>query len=133
MVAGGLAIIYLLPRLTKAIPSPLVAIVVLTALSILMGLNVRNVGDMGQLPATLPMFLIPDIPLNLDTLMIIFPYSLTLMMVGLLESLMTATIVDELTDTPSDKNRECKGQGIANIVSGLFGGMARSEEHTSEL
>ncbi len=124
MVAGGLAIIYLLPRLTKAIPSPLVAIVVLTALSILMGLNVRNVGDMGQLPATLPMFLIPDIPLNLDTLMIIFPYSLTLMMVGLLESLMTATIVDELTDTPSDKNRECKGQGVANIASGFFGGMA---------
>ncbi|WP_426038294.1 SulP family inorganic anion transporter [Brevundimonas sp. DC300-4] len=124
MVAGGLAIIYILPRLTKAIPSPLVAIVVLTALSMAMGLDIRVVGDMGQLPATLPMFLIPNIPLNFETLMIIFPYSVTLMMVGLLESLMTATIVDELTDTPSDKNRECKGQGIANIASGFFGGMA---------
>ena len=124
MVAGGLAIIYLLPRLTKAIPSPLVAIVVLTALAMFMGLEVRTVGDMGQLPATLPMFLIPDIPLNLDTLMIIFPYSVTLMLVGLLESLMTATIVDDLTDTPSDKNRECKGQGLSNIVAGFFGGMA---------
>lgn len=124
MVAGGLAIIYLLPRLTKAIPSPLVAIVVLTALSIAIGLDVRTVGDMGQLPATLPMFLIPDIPLNFETLAIIFPYSVTLMLVGLLESLMTATIVDELTDTPSDKNRECKGQGVANIAAGFFGGMA---------
>jgi SulP family sulfate permease len=124
MVAGGLAIIYILPRLTKAVPSPLVAIVVLTALSIALGLDVRTVGDMGQLPATLPMFLIPDIPLNFETLAIIFPYSVTLMLVGLLESLMTATIVDELTDTPSDKNRECKGQGIANITAGFFGGMA---------
>lgn len=124
MVAGGLAIIYLLPRLTRAIPSPLVAIVVLTGLAMFMGLEVRTVGDMGQLPATLPMFLIPDIPLNFETLAIIFPYSVTLMLVGLLESLMTATIVDELTDTPSDKNRECKGQGLSNIVAGFFGGMA---------
>ncbi|MBN9479517.1 MULTISPECIES: SulP family inorganic anion transporter [Brevundimonas] len=124
MVAGGLAIIYLLPRLTKAIPSPLVAIVVLTALSMALGLDIRVVGDMGQLPATLPMFLIPNIPLNFETLAIIFPYSVTLMLVGLLESLMTATIVDELTDTPSDKNRECKGQGVANIAAGFFGGMA---------
>jgi SulP family sulfate permease len=124
LVAGGLAIIYLLPRLTRAIPSPLIAIVVLTALTMTLGIDVRTVGDMGQLPSSLPMFLIPDIPLNLDTLMIILPYSATLMVVGLLESLMTATIVDDLTDTPSDKNRECKGQGIANIVAGFFGGMA---------
>lgn len=113
MVAGGLAIIYLLPRLTRAIPSPLIAIVVLTALSMMLGLDIRTVGDMGQLPTSLPMFLIPDIPLNFETLAIIFPYSATLMVVGLLESLMTATIVDDLTDTPSDKNRECKGQGLA--------------------
>ncbi|QYC09631.1 MULTISPECIES: SulP family inorganic anion transporter [Brevundimonas] len=124
MVAGGLAIIYLLPRLTRAIPSPLIAIVVLTALSMMLGLDIRTVGDMGQLPTSLPMFLIPDIPLNFETLAIIFPYSATLMVVGLLESLMTATIVDDLTDTPSDKNRECKGQGLANIVAGFFGGMA---------
>jgi len=124
MVAGGLAIIYLLPRLTRAIPSPLIAIVVLTALSMILGLDVRTVGDMGQLPTSLPMFLIPDIPLNFKTLAIIFPYSATLMVVGLLESLMTATIVDDLTDTSSDKNRECKGQGLANIVAGFFGGMA---------
>ncbi len=124
LVAGGLAIIYLLPRLTRAVPSPLIAIVVLTALTMTLGIDVRTVGDMGQLPSSLPMFLIPDIPLNLDTLMIILPYSATLMVVGLLESLMTATIVDDLTDTPSDKNRECKGQGIANIVAGFFGGMA---------
>ncbi|HBI17908.1 MAG TPA: sodium-independent anion transporter [Brevundimonas sp.] len=124
MVAGGLAIIYLLPRLTRAIPSPLIAIVVLTALSMMLGLDIRTVGDMGQLPTSLPMFLIPDIPLNFETLAIIFPYSATLMVVGLLESLMTATIVDDLTDTTSDKNRECKGQGLANIVAGFFGGMA---------
>ncbi|MFN3669608.1 MAG: SulP family inorganic anion transporter [Brevundimonas sp.] len=124
LVAGGLAIIYLLPRLTRAIPSPLIAIVVLTGLTMTLGIDVRTVGDMGQLPTSLPMFLIPDIPLNLDTLMIILPYSVTLMIVGLLESLMTATIVDDLTDTSSDKNRECKGQGIANIVSGFVGGMA---------
>ena len=124
MVAGGLAIIYLLPRLTRAIPSPLIAIVVLTALSMILGLDVRTVGDMGQLPTSLPMFLIPDIPLNFKTLAIIFPYSATLMVVGLLESLMTATIVDDLTDTSSDKNRECKGQGLANLVAGFFGGMA---------
>ncbi len=124
MVALGLAIIYILPRFTKAVPSPLICIVALTALSMFMGLDLRTVGDMGKLPDTLPMFLLPDIPLNLETLLIILPYALTLTAIGLLESLMTATIVDDLTDTPSDKNRECKGQGIANIVSGFFGGMA---------
>ena len=124
MVALGLAIIYILPRFTKAVPSPLICIVALTALSMFMGLDLRTVGDMGKLPDTLPMFLLPDIPLNLETLLIILPYALTLTAIGLLESLMTATIVDDLTDTPSDKNRECKGQGIANVVSGFFGGMA---------
>ena len=124
MVVAGLAIIYLFPYLTKAIPSPLVCIVVLTAVSLLMGLDIRTVGDMGQLPDSLPVFLIPQIPLNFETLAIIFPYSLTLAIVGLLESMMTATIVDDLTDTTSNKNRECAGQGVANIASGFLGGMA---------
>jgi SulP family sulfate permease len=124
MVAGGLAIIYLLPRLTKAIPSPLVCIIVMTVLAEVLKLDIRRVGDLGQLPDTLPPFLWPQVPLNFETLAIIFPYSISLAVVGLLESLMTAQIVDELTDTPSDKNRECRGQGIANVVAGLFGGMA---------
>ena len=124
MVAAGLAIIYLFPYITKAVPSPLVAIIVLTAFSMFTGMGIRTVGDMGELPDTFPLFLLPDIPLNLETLMIIFPYSVTLAIVGLLESLMTAVIVDDLTDTTSEKNRECTGQGISNIVAGFFGGMA---------
>jgi len=124
MTAAGLAIIYLLPYLTKVVPSPLVTIVVLTIVAIALDLDIRTVGDMGELPDTLPFFLIPDIPLNFETLQIILPYSLTLMVVGLLESLLTATIVDDLTDTKSDKNRECVGQGVANITSGFIGGMA---------
>ena len=124
MTAAGLAIIYGLPVITKAVPSPLVTIVVLTIFSIWMGLDIRTVGDMGELPDSLPVFRIPDIPLNFETLKIIFPYALTLMVVGLLESLMTATIVDDLTDTRSDKNRECVGQGVANIATGFIGGMA---------
>lgn len=106
------------------IPSPLVCILVLTAVAIYLGLDIRTVGDMGQLPDTLPIFLWPDVPLTFETLAIIFPYSAALAVVGLLESMMTATIVDDLTDTTSDKNRECKGQGVANIASGLMGGMA---------
>ncbi|MFN4063170.1 MAG: SulP family inorganic anion transporter [Parazoarcus communis] len=124
MTAAGLGIIYLFPYITKAIPSPLVTIVVLTAVAIFLDLDIRTVGDMGELPNSLPIFLLPDVPLNFETLAIIFPYSLTLMVVGLLESLMTATIVDDLTDTSSDKNRECVGQGVANIASGFIGGMA---------
>ena len=124
MTAAGLAIIYLFPYLTRAIPSPLVTIIVLTTISIALDLDIRTVGDMGKLPDTLPIFLWPDVPLNFETLTIIFPYSVSLAVVGLLESLMTATIVDDLTDTRSDKNRECKGQGVANIASGLLGGMA---------
>lgn len=124
MTAAGLGIIYGLPYLTKAVPSPLVTIVVLTGVSIFLGLDIRTVGDMGQLPDSLPSFLIPNVPLTLETLQIILPYSLTLMVVGLLESLMTATIVDDLTDTKSNKNRECVGQGVANIATGFIGGMA---------
>ena len=123
MVAGGLAIIYLFPRLTKAVPSPLVAIIVLTVISIYGGLKVNTVGDMGHLPTALPYFFIPDVPFTFETLKIIFPFSLTMAIVGLLESLMTAHIVDDLTDTPSNKRRECKGQGIANFITGFFGGM----------
>jgi SulP family sulfate permease len=127
MTAAGLGIIYLfpyVPKVGKLIPSPLVCIVSMTVVAIVWNIDIRTVGDMGQLPDTLPIFLWPDVPLNLDTLMIIFPYSMGLAVVGLLESMMTATIVDDLTDTTSDKNRECRGQGIANIGAGLFGGMA---------
>ncbi|NKC32573.1 SulP family inorganic anion transporter [Falsiroseomonas selenitidurans] len=124
LCALALAIIYLLPRLTTAVPSPLIAIIIVTTLAILLGLDVRTVGDMGELPAELPAFLLPDVPLTLETLWIILPTSLTLAVVGLLESLMTAQIVDDLTDTSSDKIRESYGQGIANIVAGMFGGMA---------
>ncbi|MCG5524754.1 SulP family inorganic anion transporter [Ectothiorhodospira haloalkaliphila] len=124
MTALGLAIIYLFPYLTRSIPSPLVTIVVLTLLAWLLNLDIRTVSDMGELPDTLPVFLWPDIPLNLETLWIILPYALALTVVGLLESMMTQNIVDDLTDTRTDKNRECKGQGISNIVAGSFGGMA---------
>ena len=124
MTAAGLGIIYGFPYITKSVPSPLVTIVVLTAVAISLDLNIRTVGDMGELPDSFPLFLLPTIPLNFETLLIIFPYSLTLMVVGLLESLMTATIVDDLTDSGSNKNRECVGQGVANITSGFFGGMA---------
>ena len=124
MVAGGLAIIYLFPRLTRAVPSPLVTIIVLTALVWALGLDVRTVGDMGALPDTLPVFLIPQIPLTLETLWIILPYSTAIAVVGLLESLMTQNIVDDLTDTTSNRDQECVGQGIANTATGFIGGMA---------
>lgn len=124
MTAAGLAIIYGLPHITKAIPSPLVTIIIMTGLAVYFGFDMRRVGDMGQLPTELPFFALPQVPLTLETLKIILPYSLTLAMVGLLESLMTAAILDEVTDTESNKNRECAGQGIANTVTGFFGGMA---------
>ncbi|MGP9768431.1 SulP family inorganic anion transporter [Halomonas sp. AOP13-D3-9] len=127
MTLAGLGIIYLFPYLPvigKSVPSPLVCIVVLTVVYMVSGMDIRSVGDMGELPDTLPMFLWPEVPLNLETLMIIFPTAIMLTVVGLLESMMTATIVDDLTDTPSNKNRECKGQGVANIGAGLMGGMA---------
>ena len=124
MIAAGLAIIYLFPRVTKAIPSPLVCILVLTAVSLALGVDVRTVANLGELPSALPSLLLPDVPLTLETLWIILPYSAGVAAVGLLESLLTASIVDGMTDTTSDKNRESVGQGIANIASGLFGGMA---------
>lgn len=124
MVAAGLVIIYGFPRITRAIPSPLVAIVVLSAFAILTRLDVRTVGDMGQMPTTLPMLHLPAVPLTWETLRIIAPVSMTLAFVGLLESLLTANLIDDITDTASDKDRETRGQGIANILSPLFGGMA---------
>ncbi|MFK7942620.1 MAG: SulP family inorganic anion transporter [Paracoccaceae bacterium] len=124
LVLAGLAILYLLPIATKAVPAPLVCIVVLTGAVVLFDWDLRTVGDMGDLPDTLPVFLLPDIPLTFETLMIILPYALAVAVVGLLESLMTASIVDELTDTDSDKNRECVGQGVANMATGFIGGMA---------
>ncbi|MFS1512008.1 SulP family inorganic anion transporter [Chengkuizengella sp. SCS-71B] len=124
IVAGTLAIIYILPRFTKAIPSALVAIIVMSIVVIFSGLQMRTVGDMGKITSELPIFLIPNIPLNLETLMIILPYSFPLALVGILESLLTATIVDEMTETKSDKNKEIRGQGIANFITGFFGGMA---------
>ncbi|MBY0258955.1 SulP family inorganic anion transporter [Methylobacterium sp.] len=124
MTALGLVLIYGLPYLTKAVPSPLVTIVLLTGASMALGLPIHKVGDMGALPTELPAFALPQVPLTLETLRIILPYALTLTMVGLLESLMTAAILDEMTDTGSNKNRECAGQGLANIGAGLFGGMA---------
>ena len=123
LVAGGLAIIYLLPRVTKAVPSPLVAILVLAGICIAMGLPVRSVGVMGRVPEGLPSLVLPHVPLTFETLRIILPYSLTMAAVGLLESLLTAQIVDDMTDTDSDKRRECVGQGGANIAAALVGGM----------
>lgn len=123
MVAAGLGIIYLFPRVTKAVPSPLIAILVLSIVSITLGLPVNTVGDMGKLPDGLPSFALPAVPLNLETLRIILPYSVTMAAVGLLESLLTAQIVDDMTDTDSDKRVECAGQGGANIASALLGGM----------
>ncbi|WP_077705767.1 SulP family inorganic anion transporter [Virgibacillus dokdonensis] len=124
LVGVTLAIIYLLPRITKAVPSALVAIVVVTAIVIFGDIQVGTVGDMGALTQELPAFLIPSVPFTWETFMIILPYSFALAVVGLLESLLTSSIVDDMTDTESDKNKESRGQGIANIAAGFFGGMA---------
>lgn len=124
MTGGALLIIYLLPMVVKVIPSPLIAIIVMTIIAVFGHIDVRKVGDMGELPSTLPAFLIPQVPFSWETLAIIFPYSLALAMVGLLESLLTAQIVDDMTETSSRKNKEARGQGIANVVAGFFGGMA---------
>ncbi|MGE7199622.1 SulP family inorganic anion transporter [Brevundimonas naejangsanensis] len=124
LVGAALVIIYGLPRLTRAVPSPLVAIVLISAFVMMTGLDVRTVGDMGQMPSTLPVFHLPAVPLTWETFAIIAPISATLAFVGLLESLLTANLIDDLTDTPSNKDRETRGQGIANILSPLFGGMA---------
>ncbi|MDV2079704.1 SulP family inorganic anion transporter [Marinobacter xestospongiae] len=127
MTAAGLGIIYLFPYVPvvgRVLPSPLVCIILLTIVAVFLNLDIRTVGDLGELPSTLPIFLFPEVPLNLETLWIVLPYSASMAVVGLLESLMTATIVDDLTDTESNRNRECRGQGIANIGAGLLGGMA---------
>lgn len=124
LVALTLVIIYTVPRLTTAVPSALVAIIIVSVLSIVLHLDVKTVGDMGTITSALPLFHLPQMPLTLDALLIILPYSLSLAVVGLLESLMTATLIDDITGTGSDKNREAKGQGLANVVTGFFGGMA---------
>ncbi|MFW8566837.1 SulP family inorganic anion transporter [Orrella sp. 11846] len=123
MVGAGLAIIYLLPRVTTVIPSPLIAIIVLTVITIYGDLDVRTVGDMGELPSAIPSFFIPNVPFTFETFQIVLPFSIAMAAVGLLESMLTAQIVDNLTDSPSDKRQECKGQGLANFVTGFFGGM----------
>jgi SulP family sulfate permease len=123
-IAIGLALIYGVPRITKAIPSPLVTIVVLSAVAMTMGLDLPTVGDMGELPSSLPSLAMPNVPFGLETLGIILPYAITLAIVGLLESLLTAQLLDDMTDTNSDKNRESRGQGIANVATGFLGGMA---------
>ncbi len=124
MVAAGIGIIYLVPKLTTAVPAPLIAIAAITALAVFGGIDVPTVGDMGALPDTLPVLGIPSVPFTWETFTIILPYAMTLTVVGLLESLLTAQLVDDLTDTNSDKDRESRGQGIANLVTGFFGGMA---------
>jgi len=123
LIALGLAIIYGFPYLTKAVPSPLVAIAILTVICVVFGVHVRTLADLGKLPTALPTFRIPHVPLTLQTLQIIAPVALTLAAVGLLETLLTAKIIDDFTDSTSDKSRECMGQGAANIISPLFGGM----------
>tara|TARA_X000000950_G_C13826124_1_gene624101 strand:- start:12 stop:1466 length:1455 start_codon:yes stop_codon:yes gene_type:complete len=124
LVLLGLFIIYTLPYLTNIFPSPLACIIILTSIVFFFDIDVRTVSDMGDLPSTLPLFIFPDIPFSLNTLFIILPYSLALAAVGILETLLTATVLDEMTDTNSDKNKECRGQGIANVITGFFGGMA---------
>ncbi|WP_269767999.1 SulP family inorganic anion transporter [Tumebacillus avium] len=124
LVAATLVIIYLLPRITTAVPSPLVAIIIITAITMFFGIDTGTVGDLGNIKRELPMFHFPSVPFTLETLLIIFPYSLSLAFVGILESLLTASIVDDMTETKSNKNTEVKGQGIANFLTGFFGGMA---------
>ena len=119
-----LILVYAIPRFFTAIPAPLVAIVVMTTIALVSGVKMQTIGDLGSMPNSLPMFFLPDIPLNFETLKIILPYSLALSIVGLLESLLTSQVLDDMTDTTSDKNREARGQGIANFITGFFGGMA---------
>ncbi|QUG41777.1 SulP family inorganic anion transporter [Psychrobacillus sp. INOP01] len=123
-VAVTLFIVYTVPRFFKAIPAPLIAIIILTAITFIFGIELKTIGDLGTITQSLPSFFLPDVPFNIETLQIILPYSLALAVVGLLESLLTSQIVDDMTDTKSDKNREARGQGIANFITGFFGGMA---------
>ena len=124
MIAAGLAVIYLVPRLTTAIPSPLICILVLTVISIAVPMPLHTVADLGRLPDSLPSLVLPHIPLTLASLEIVAPYALAMAVVGLLESMMTASVVDDLTDTTSSKAQECTGLGLANLAAGLFGGIA---------
>lgn len=124
MIAAGLAIIYLVPRLTTAIPSPLICIIVLTIVSVTFPMPIHTVADLGRLPSSLPSFTLPGVPFEWETLQIVAPYALAMAAVGLLESMMTASVVDDLTDTTSSKARECTGLGLANVAAGLFGGIA---------
>ncbi|WP_342505998.1 SulP family inorganic anion transporter [Sporosarcina sp. FSL K6-2383] len=119
-----LILVYAIPRFFTAIPAPLIAIVVMTSIALLSGVKLQTIGDLGTMPNSLPIFFLPDIPLNFETLKIIFPYALALSIVGLLESLLTSQVLDDMTDTPSNKNKEARGQGIANFITGFFGGMA---------
>lgn len=123
-VAITLLIVYTVPRFFKAIPAPLIAIIILTAITFIFGIELKTIGDLGTITQSLPSFFLPDVPFTLETFQIILPYSLALAVVGLLESLLTSQIVDDMTDTKSDKNREARGQGIANFITGFFGGMA---------
>jgi SulP family sulfate permease len=119
-----LILVYVIPRFIKVVPAPLIAIIIMTSVALVSGVNLQSIGDLGTMPSTLPTFFFPDIPLNLETLKIILPYSLALAVVGLLESLLTSQVLDDMTDTPSKKNKEARGQGIANFITGFFGGMA---------
>lgn len=123
-VGVTLILLYTLPRFIKVVPAPLIALVVLTAVAIYSGVELKTVGDLGAITQSLPSFLIPNVPFSFETLQIIFPYSLSLAIVGLLETLLTSQIVDDMTETESNKNREARGQGIANVITGFFGGMA---------
>lgn len=123
LLAGGLALMVFFPKVTKSVPAPLVSIVILTVITVAAGIAVPTVGDKGELPSSLPVPGLPDVPFTMDTLTTIAPYALAMALVGLMESLMTAKLVDEITDTHSSKTRESIGQGIANIVTGFFGGM----------
>lgn len=125
-VAASIAIVYLLPKLTRAIPAPLVAVVVLTAITMVSGVHLQTVGDLGHITAALPHFEVPKVPFTLETLSIIWPYSLSMALVGLMETLLTAKLVDDITDTTSSKDQEARGQGIANIIQSFFGGMGGS-------
>lgn len=122
--AIGISIVYLLPKLTKKIPSPIIAIIVVSIIVFIFKIDVKTLGDMGKITTDLPKFLIPNVPFNMETLRIVLPYALSLSIVGLVESLLTAQLVDDLTDTPSNKNRECVGQGLGNVLAGFFGGIA---------
>ena len=123
-VAMTLLIVYTIPRFFRAIPAPLIAIILLTSAALWSGASMKTIGDLGMITQTLPSFMLPDVPFNLETIQIILPYAIALAIVGLMESLLTAKIVDDMTDTKSNKTREACGQGVANFINGFFGGMA---------